>query len=234
MVASLVADYRQLLIITKVALIRYFINTHFIILLGSEMAEGGVEESGLPAQADVEMKSQISEEAVSDWTKDLSDIILVQRARVVNLQSEVEKRKAERKLKAQEDLKEAEIQLWSQEALLREAIIAHTAEVEKLIKENKDISEAKQRLEPLKSRLREAIIFQGARVRKLEGKSEKEEALKRQETLRADYKAATGMEWSDVRDEGPILMTSNAVRGSEVRQELKQRLKDFREQNIIR
>ena len=97
-----------------------------------------------------------------------------------------------------------------------------------------DISEAKQRLEPLKSRLREAIIFQGARVRKLEGKSEKEEALKRQETLRADYKAATGMEWSDVRDEGPILMTSNAVRGSEVRQELKQRLKDFRERNIIR
>ena len=198
------------------------------------MAEGGVEESGLPAQADVDMKSQISEEAVSDWTQDLSDIILVQRARVVNLQSEVEKRKAERKLKAQEDLKEAEIQLWSQEALLREAIIAHTAEVEKLTKENKDISEAKQRLEPLKSRLREAIIFQGARVRKLEGKSEKEEALKRQETLRADYKAATGMEWSDVRDEGPILMTSNAVRGSEVRQELKQRLKEFREQNIIR
>ena len=196
-----------------------------------------MEESGLPAQADVDMKSQISEEAVSDWTKDLSDIILVQRARVVNLQSEVEKRKAERKLKAQEDLKEAEIQLWSQEALLREAIIAHTAEVEKLIKDNaarSDINEAKQRLEPLKSRLREAIIFQGARVRKLEGKSEKEEALKRQETLRADYKAATGMEWSDVRDEGPILMTSNAVRGSEVRQELKQRLKDFREQNIIR
>ena len=198
------------------------------------MAEGSVEVSGLRAQADVDMKSQISEEAVSDWTKDLSDIILVQRARVVNLQSEVEKRKAERKLKAQEDLKEAEIQLWSQEALLREAIIAHTAEVEKLKTENKDISEAKQRLEPLKSRLREAIIFQGARVRKLEGKSEKEEALKRQETLRADYKAATGMEWSDVRDEGPILMTSNAVRGSEVRQELKQRLKDFREQNIIR
>ena len=153
------------------------------------MAEGGVEEIGLPAQADVDMKSQISEEAVSDWTKDLSDIILVQRARVVNLQSEVEKRKAEVKLKAQEDLKEAEIQLWSQEALLREAIIAHTAEVEKLTKENKDIREAKQRLEPLKSRLREAIILQGARVRKLEGKSEKEEALKRQETLRADYKA---------------------------------------------
>ena len=198
------------------------------------MAEGGAEESGLPAQADIDMKSQISEEAVSDWTKDLSDIILVQRARVVNLQSEVEKRKAERKLKAQEDLKEAEIQLWSQEALLREAIIAHTTEVEKLSKENKDISEAEQRLEPLKSRLREAIIFQGARVRKLEEGNEREEALKRQETLRADYKAATGLEWSDVRDEGPILMATNAVRGREVRGEMKQRLIDDREKNIIR
>ena len=196
-----------------------------------------MEESGLPGQADVDMKRQISGEAVSDWTKDLSDVILVQRARVVNLQSEVEKRKAERKLKAQEDFQEAELKLWSQEALLREAIIAHTAEIQKLIKDKEPssaISEAKERLVPLKSRLREAIIFQGARIRKLEGKSEKEEALKRQETLRADYKAATGMEWSDVRDEGPILMTSNAVRGSEVRQELKQRLKDFREQNIIR
>ena len=97
-----------------------------------------------------------------------------------------------------------------------------------------DISEAKQRLEPLKSRLREAIIFQGARVRKLEEGNEREEALKRQEILRADYKAATGLEWSDVRDEGPILMATNAVRGREVRGEMKQRLMDYSEQNIIR
>ena len=98
------------------------------------------------------------------------------------------------------------------------------------------ISQAEEKLEPLKSRLREAIIEQGARVRKLEGKpeKEKEEALKRQETLRADYKAVTGKEWSDVRDEGPILLTSNAVRGNEVRLELKQRLLELRRQNIIR
>ena len=96
-----------------------------------------------------------------------------------------------------------------------------------------DEKTARQILESLKSRLREAIIDQGARVRKLEG-NEKEEALKRQETLRADYKAATGSEWSDVRDEGPILMTSNAVRGREVRMELKQRLLELRRQNVIR
>ena len=35
---------------------------------------------------DVVMK-EISEEEVSDWTEDLSDLILVQRARVINLQS---------------------------------------------------------------------------------------------------------------------------------------------------
>ena len=183
------------------------------------MAEGGVEESKL-----------------SDWTENLSDLILVQRARVVNLQSQVETKKAHLKQKFLESLEEAELKLESLESLLREAIIAHTAEVEKLTKENKDrskITEAQQKLEPLKSRLREAIIFQGARVRKLEGNA-KEEALKRQETLRADYKAATGLEWSDVRDEGPILMTSNAVRGREVREELRQRLTELREGNIIR
>ena len=184
------------------------------------MAEGGVEES-----------------KVSDWTENLSDLILVQRTRVVNLQSQVETKKSHLKQKFLESLEEAELKLESLESLLREAIIAHTAEVEKLTKENaarSTISEAKERLEPLKSRLREAIVYQGARVRKLEGKSEKEEALKRQETLRADYKAATGSEWSDVRDEGPILMTSNAVRGREVRMELKQRLLELRRQNVIR
>ena len=173
---------------------------------------------------------------LSDWTENLSDLILVERARVVNLQSQVETKKAHLKQKFLESLEEAELKLESLESLLREAIIAHTAEVEKLTKENKDrskITEAQQKLEPLKFRLREAIIYQGARVRKLEG-NEKEEALKRQETLRADYKAATGLEWSDVRDEGPILMTSNAVRGREVREELRQRLTELREGNIIR
>ena len=169
-------------------------------------------------------ESQISVENVSDWTRDLSANILAQRVRLVNLKSPAEIEEAQRKLE-------------SQESLLREAIIAHTAEVEKLTKDNAarfTINEAKQRLESLKSRLREAIVYQGARVRKLEGKSEKEEALKRQETLRADYKAATGSEWSDVRDEGPILMTSNEVRGREVRMELKQRLLELRRQNVIR
>ena len=181
-------------------------------------------------------ESGVEETTMSVW-KDLSHLILVQRARVVNLQSQVETKKAHLKQKSLESLEEAELKLESLESLLREAIIAHTAEVEKETKDNaarSTISEAEQKLEPLKYRLREAIIYQGVRVRKLEGKPGKEEALKRQETLRADYKAATGLEWSDVRDEGPILMTSNAVRGREVREELRQRLTEDRERNIIR
>ena len=181
------------------------------------------------------MEDKISAQNVLDLSY-LSDLILVERARVVNLQSQVETKKAHLKQKFLESLEEAELKLESLESLLREAIIAHTAEVEKLTKENKDrskITEAQKKLEPLKFRLREAIIYQGARVRKLEG-NEKEEALKRQETLRADYKAATGLEWSDMRDEGPILMTSNEVRGREVREELRQRLTELREGNIIR
>ena len=89
----------------------------------------------------------------------------------------------------------------------------------------------------MKSRLREAIIEQGARARKLrtdrEAKYEVLEAFKRQECLKADWKAATGSEWSDVREEGPILLTSNTVRGRETLPELKQRLKELRQDDQV-
>ena len=61
-----------------------------------------------------------------------------------------------------------------------------------------------------------------------------EEAFKRQESLKADYKAAIGSEWSEVREEGPILLTTNEVRGREVLPELGQRLKEMRSDNVIR
>ena len=48
---------------------------------------------------DVVMK-EISEEEVSDWTEDLSDLILVQRTRVVNLQYKVENKKSLREAEA--------------------------------------------------------------------------------------------------------------------------------------
>ena len=57
--------------------------------------------------------------------------------------------------------------------------------------------------------------------------SEIEEAERRQVSLKADFKAATGneSEWSDVGEEGPILLTTNKVRGKEVLPVLKERLK---------
>ena len=86
----------------------------------------------------------------------------------------------------------------------------------------------------MKTRLREAIIDQGARVRKLKVKSEIEEAERRQESLKADWKAATGSEWSEVREEGPILLTTNKVRGKDVLPELRERLKELVRENVIR
>lgn len=78
------------------------------------------------AEKGLEMRT-LSAKVVADWTKDLtlSEVILVQRARVVNLQSEVENKKQ----KSLESLKEAEVKLESLESLLREAIIAQTTEV---------------------------------------------------------------------------------------------------------
>ena len=159
-------------------------------------------------------------ENVSDWTRDLSALILVQRARVLNLKSSAE-------------TEEAQIKLESLESLLREAIIAYQAEVKRQ-EDKTSRSEAKQILESLKSRLREPIIEQGSRVRKLEGKPGKKKAERRLETLKADHKAATGDDWSEVRAEGPILLTTNSVRGREILPELSERLRELITANIIR
>ena len=127
--------------------------------------------------------------------------------------------------------------LESLESQLKDAIIAQEARYKKLRSSTaarSDIYEAYNKLESLKNELREAITQQGARVRKLKVKSEIEEALRRQESLKADYKAAVGSEWSEVREEGPILLTSNKVRGRELFPELRERLKELRQDNVIR
>ena len=168
---------------------------------------------------------KVTSEDVSKWTEDLGEVILVQRARVRSLtakplMAETEKRKLE-----------------SLESLLKDAIIAQDANLKKLRATNADrskIYEAYCKLNSLKTRLREAIIDQGARVRKLKVKSEVEEAERRQESLKADWKAATGGDWSEVREEGPILLTTNKVRGKDVLPELRERLKELVRENVIR
>ena len=170
-------------------------------------------------------EDQVTSEDVSEWTEDLGAVILVQRARVRSLtakplMAETEKRKLE-----------------SLESLLKDAIIAQDAHYKKLEADNaarSEINEAYFKLESVKTRLREAIIEQGARVRKLKVKSEIEEAERRQESLKADWKAATGSEWSEVREEGSILLTTKKVRGREILPEMGERLKELRRENVIR
>ena len=169
--------------------------------------------------------NQVPSEDVSKWTEDLGEVILVQRARVRSLtakplMAETEQRKLE-----------------SLESLLKDAIIAQDANLKELNATNADrskINKAYHKLDSLKTRLREAIIEQGARVRKLKVKSEVEEAERRQESLKADWKAATGGDWSEVREEGPILLTTNKVKGREVLPELGERLKELSRENVIR
>ena len=82
--------------------------------------------------------------------------------------------------------------------------------------------------------LREAILEQIARVRKLRVKSEIEEATRELVLLKEEYKTVTGSEWSDVREEGPILLTTNKVRGREVLPEFREMVKQLRSENLIR
>ena len=180
-------------------------------------------------QTSAEEEKKITSEDVSKWTKDLGEIILVQRARVRSLTA--------KPLMAETEMRKLE----SLESLLKDAIIAQDVLHKKLGADNaarSEINEAYHKLEFLKTRLREAIIDQGARVRKLRKdratESEIEEAERRQESLKADWKAATGGDWSEVREEGPILLTTNAVRGKEVLPELKERLKELRREDVIR
>ena len=82
--------------------------------------------------------------------------------------------------------------------------------------------------------LREAILEQTARVRKLKVKPEIEEATRELVSLKEEYKTVTGSEWSDVREEGPILLTTNKVRGREVLPELREMVKQLWKGNLIR
>ena len=98
--------------------------------------------------------------------------------------------------------------------------------------------EIRPAVKQVESMLREAILEQGARVRRLRsdraGQAVIAEAERRLETLKAEFQADTGREWSDVREEGPVLLTTNAVRGSEALPELQAMTKDLRRENIVR
>ena len=65
--------------------------------------------------------------------------------------------------------------------------------------------------------LLENILEQTARVRKLKVKPEIEEATRELVSLKEEFKTVTGREWSDLREEGPILLTTNKGYGKSYR-----------------
>ena len=65
-------------------------------------------------------------------------------------------------------------------------------------------------------------------------KPEIEEARRKLGSLKEKYRTVTGSEWSDLREEGPVLLTTNKVRGREVLPELREIVKQLRKENIIR
>ena len=99
-------------------------------------------------QTSAEEEKKITSEDVSEWTKDLGEIILVQRARVRSLTA--------KPLMAETEMRKLE----SLESLLKDAIIAQDARYKKLRSStaaSSEIYEAYHKLEFLKMRLREAI-----------------------------------------------------------------------------
>ena len=62
--------------------------------------------------------------------------------------------------------------------------------------------------------LEASILSLLTRIRELtvHVKAEMEEATRELVSLKEEYKTVTGSEWSDLREEGPILLTTNAVR----------------------
>ena len=83
-----------------------------------------------------------------------------------------------------------------------------------------------------------AITHQGGRVRSLckdrTSRSELEEAEERLKVLKAEYLSDTGEEWSDVREEGPIILTRNPVKGLEISPELEDIVKQLKSDGVMR
>ena len=118
------------------------------------------------------------------------------------------------------------------------AIEAQRARVRRLREEGAADYEVRPAMKQLEALWREIIIEQGDLVRRLRtdraGKSLIAEAERRLEALKAKFRADTGKEWSDVREEGPVLLTSNVVRGNEITPELTDAVKQLKRKEAIR
>ena len=119
-----------------------------------------------------------------------------------------------------------------------EEIRDQRALVTRLREEKVAESQIRKEVAQLRSLLSEDILAQVSLVKELRsdraGKSLIAEAERRLEQLKAEFLTDTGAEWSDVRAEGPVLLTTNKVRGSEALPELTLELKQLTRDNVLR
>ena len=147
-----------------------------------------------------------------------------------------------RRLRADRDGKEWEEAVVSLQALMAEFQEIRGVEIRdqraRVTKLREDGGSPYAAVSKLRSLLSELILSQLSLLMELRSiradKSVIAEAERRLTALKAEFLADTGEEWSDVREEGPVLLTTNQVRGSEVLPELKLQLKQLRRKNVLR
>ena len=147
-----------------------------------------------------------------------------------------------RRLRADRDGKEWEEAVGSLQALMAEFQEIRGVEIRdqraRVTKLREDGSSPYAAVDKLRLLLSELILAQLSLLMELRSiradKSVIAEAERRLTALKAEFLADTGEEWSDVREEGPVLLTTNQVRGSEVLPELKLQLKQLRRKNVLR
>ena len=147
-----------------------------------------------------------------------------------------------RRLRADRDGKEWEEAVVSLQALMAEFQEIRGGEIRdqraRVTKLREDGGSPYAAVSKLRLLLSELILAQLSLLMELRSiradKSVIAEAERRLTALKAEFLADTGEEWSDVREEGPVLLTTNQVRGSEVLPELKLQLKQLRRKNVLR
>ena len=147
-----------------------------------------------------------------------------------------------RRLRADRDGKEWEEAVVSLQALMAEFQEIRGVEIRdqraRVTKLREDGSSPYAAVDKLRLLLSELILAQLSLLMELRSiradKSVIAEAERRLTALKAEFLADTGEEWSDVREEGPVLLTTNQVRGPEVLPELKLQLKQLRRKNVLR
>ena len=82
--------------------------------------------------------------------------------------------------------------------------------------------------------LRYQIVFVRSMKTYRTSRTELEAAEERLKALKAEYLSDTGTEWSDVREEGPIILTRNAVNGDEISPELSDIVKQLKRDEAMR